>query len=792
MHPPILVALTAAVLVFGAGFFSKESGNNPLTPAQENALRFQEVSPERRPAMCFAPGTPVEIMSLFDREEGPAARFQASTWWTQTATDGFTNQGDAITLRWSIVPDGTLISGGAGEPTTGSNLRSWLNNQYGSIAVWLPLIEQSFARWGDVTGVTYIYEPDDDGAALNSFGNNGVIGLRGDVRIGGHTIDGFGNTLAYNYFPNSGDMVIDTGDGFFNVQSNNSRRLRNVIMHEHGHGLGLDHSCPANRTKLMEPFIVENFEGPQLDDILGGQRNNGDPDEDNDSVGAATPLGTLEVSTISRRNLSIDDNSDMDFFSFTVPVSNSYSVDISITPTGRTYPEGPQNADESCSAGTDFDSLRVHDLGLELRTATAPLATSNTGTEGSGESISGYKLSGTGPYYIRVFGDASNSVQAYELSITIDDTVTSAFAFSTDTYFVDEDQGKLVVSVSRTGDTAAEESVNFATTDDSAVGGIDFISAAGTLNFAPGQVSGTFDVTVLNNETYAGERKFSLSLSNASGNAVVGTPNIATATIAEDDKPGTFVFENNEFSSVGTIPGAADGTPLAATVYPMTLDVSNITGSVIRVSVKLTGVTHEFPRDMDILLVGPTGEAVMLLSDAGGGSNDALSSADLMFDDSGAVVANRDVGLVPGASYTPINLDPVNDVLLPPAPPGPFGTSLSAFANLPPEGTWSLYFMDDWASDDIGSLGGFSLAFTTTQTATIPVGVRFSSIQFDGKTVTMEVISTGDATFALQRSDKLSGWATVDTGIIPGTNPWTVADDPPASGSRWFYRLVEE
>ena len=33
------------------------------------------------------------------------------------------------------------------------------------------------------------------------------------------------------------------------------RFLRNVVMHEHGHGLGFQHTCPANGTKLMEPFI---------------------------------------------------------------------------------------------------------------------------------------------------------------------------------------------------------------------------------------------------------------------------------------------------------------------------------------------------------------------------------------------------------------------------------------------------------------------------------------------------------------------------------------------------------
>ena len=61
--------------------------------------------------------------------------------------------------------------------------------------------------------------------------------------------------LAYNFFPNSGDMVIDVPDSFYNNTSNNSLGLRNTLAHEHGHGLGLSHVCPVNQTKLMEPFI---------------------------------------------------------------------------------------------------------------------------------------------------------------------------------------------------------------------------------------------------------------------------------------------------------------------------------------------------------------------------------------------------------------------------------------------------------------------------------------------------------------------------------------------------------
>ncbi|MCQ6458457.1 matrixin family metalloprotease, partial [Vibrio parahaemolyticus] len=89
--------------------------------------------------------------------------------------------------------------------------------------------------------------------------------VRGDVRIGGHTIDGSSGTLAYNFFPNTSDMVIDTADSFYSVTTDNSLRLRNVIMHEAGHGLGISHVESNNGSFLMEPFINLGFDGPQFD-----------------------------------------------------------------------------------------------------------------------------------------------------------------------------------------------------------------------------------------------------------------------------------------------------------------------------------------------------------------------------------------------------------------------------------------------------------------------------------------------------------------------------------------------
>lgn len=47
-------------------------------------------------------------------------------------------------------------------------------------------------------------------------------------------------------------------------------------------------------------------------------------------------------------------------------------------------------------------------------------------------------------------------------------------------------------------------------------------------------------------------------------------------------------------------------------------NVSEMPGATSRVVVKLKDLSHTYPDDLDILLVGPGGQKVLLMSDAGG------------------------------------------------------------------------------------------------------------------------------------------------------------------------------
>ncbi len=394
-----------------------------VRPLYRRALVSMAERAERREspvAACFAPGTDPELaMAISELLYNQSSRFQQTARWTSTAmSGGGLGQGDPTIITYGYVPDGTFVPELIGGISGNSQLFAWMNGIYGSPANWQPIFDQVFDRWGELSGNTYIFETNDDGSNLN--GASGVVGVRADCRIAAITIDGNSGILAYNNFPQDGDMVLDAFDSFYNSTGNNSLRLRNIIAHEHGHGKGMLHVCPANATKLMEPFISTAYDGPQHDDILNAQRHYGDPLETdgNDTAGDATPLGSVGFPGTSISQISIDDNSDVDWFSVVVP--DASDIVVSVTPTGQTYTQGPQTG--ACNTGSSFNSSVIHDLSIAIFDTDGSTQigfADNTGDGGSELLSVVAEIPGT--YFFRISGDSSNSVQLYSLTATVDE-----------------------------------------------------------------------------------------------------------------------------------------------------------------------------------------------------------------------------------------------------------------------------------------------------------------------------------------------------------------------------------
>jgi hypothetical protein len=406
---PISLLLLAVVLLGGA----QTTHLNRLQPAFA-AYASTDVATATDPlAVCFAPGTPESYMREWEERIHGSRNldFQLNNRWSNTATDGNTGgQGDRITITYSFVPDGVTIDGGP------SRLFSRMNQLFGNQQTWQTKFAQVFAEWNAVCGINYV-QVSDDGAAFGP-PSPGILGVRGDVRIGSVSIDGPSGVLAYDYYPNIGDMVLDADENWTS-SGQNYIFFRNIVAHEHGHGWGLAHVCPANGTKLLEPYYSSSYDGPQHDDIRAAQRNYGDPYEPSDDANDPVRLGVFGINrTINR--ISIDDNSDIDYYRFSIPAGFGFT--LSLIPDGREYLDGPQNGDGSCTAGTLINSGDDQDLNLALYDwqGDAQLAVSNTHPAGQIERIYRYMVPVQGDsFLIEVTGGSANVMQLYKLEFEI-------------------------------------------------------------------------------------------------------------------------------------------------------------------------------------------------------------------------------------------------------------------------------------------------------------------------------------------------------------------------------------
>ena len=160
--------------------------------------------------------------------------------------------------------------------------------------------------------------------------------------------------------------------------------------------------------------------------------------------------------------------------------------------------------------------------------------------------------------------------------------------------------------------------------------------------------------------------------------------------------------------------------------YPATLDVAGATHKIDRVTVTLHDIGFTVTAESDLLLVGPNGNTVLLMSDVGGG-NDVFNE-DLSFDDAAATGVLFSRALEPGV-HKPNDDDtggnpdePLGvDVFPAPAPDGPYGTALSSFKGADPNGKWKLYLTDGHHDGLTNSVnGGWSLNFTFSDTPVDP------------------------------------------------------------------------
>jgi streptogramin lyase len=134
---------------------------------------------------------------------------------------------------------------------------------------------------------------------------------------------------------------------------------------------------------------------------------------------------------------------------------------------------------------------------------------------------------------IRDIGGAS--ISASSTAIVTGISQTGTFQFNANTAVAAESGGTVSLTVTRTGDTSGAASVNFETSDGTAVQKSDYTFNSGTVQFGPGDTSKVITVSLVNDVFVEGNESFFVALSNPSFNYQLGSASAIAVTITDDD-----------------------------------------------------------------------------------------------------------------------------------------------------------------------------------------------------------------------------------------------------------------
>jgi subtilisin family serine protease len=119
--------------------------------------------------------------------------------------------------------------------------------------------------------------------------------------------------------------------------------------------------------------------------------------------------------------------------------------------------------------------------------------------------------------------------------------------FSSATYSVNESSAAINITVNRSGLDLPAVTVDYATSDGTALQTTDYNIALGNVSFAAGETSKTIRIFITDDGYVEGNETFNVRLSNPTGGASLGVPNNATVTIVSNDSASSQPIDNTAF-----------------------------------------------------------------------------------------------------------------------------------------------------------------------------------------------------------------------------------------------------
>jgi hypothetical protein len=211
-------------------------------------------------------------------------------------------------------------------------------------------------------------------------------------------------------------------------------------------------------------------------------------------------------------------------------------------------------ADGTAVAGTDYETRSgtlSFGAGVVARTFTVPIVndTTNQGSRSLNLILS------------EASGGATLGVRR-SATLTIADDDGPVFQFVQGAMTVGEAAGKATITVRRVGNLTQPATVDYLTSNETALAGEDYLTGGGTLSFGAGVAVKTLSVSILNDTLDEADETLGVTLANPSAGQGVGAPGTLVLTIVDDDQAGSVQFASAVYSEVE----GASGTTSLATI----------------------------------------------------------------------------------------------------------------------------------------------------------------------------------------------------------------------------------
>jgi Tol biopolymer transport system component len=223
----------------------------------------------------------------------------------------------------------------------------------------------------------------------------------------------------------------------------------------------------------------------------------------------------------------------------TLPVDNCSEPRISgngrvvvFLSTGTTFLDGFTDKN-----GDTTPDLYARNLSAGINTLlSAGLDSPTTGANGP---IDQFHLSANGVVNVVQTNASTTNLVANDTNTASDIVVSDVplrpgnLRFGVPTVSVNETAGTVTLTVIRGGGIDGSVTINYSTGGGTAVAGVNYTAATGTLTFADGVASQSFTVPILNDGVQTGNRTFDVTLSEPTGGATIGVTPTETVTIVD-------------------------------------------------------------------------------------------------------------------------------------------------------------------------------------------------------------------------------------------------------------------